>query len=263
METPKFEREAKQERLQMLQASLRAVMEDEDLFAKIIEFFPYPIEVYARDGTAVMVNRALLDEFKIPSRDMIVGRYNVFKDPKIEESGLLQMVREVFTGKTVTATDIRAPIDSLRESYKIEDLDIAMYQDATGFPIFDGQGEVAYVAMLLVTRRVYRGKAGVASAAEYIESHCGKAFDLNAAAKAANLSPYHFSRVFKSDVGLTPHNYYIKCKLERLMQKLRDESLTVKEAFLACGMEYTGYSFGVFKRHVGVTPTQYRERVLK
>lgn len=43
------------------------------------------------------------------------------------------------------------------------------------------------------------------------------------------------------------------------MEKLRDTSLTVKEAFEACGLDYSGHSFGLFKKHVGVTPLKYRE----
>ncbi len=52
----------------MLQASFQAVLGQEELFSKIIEFFPYPIEVYTRDGTAVMVNRAMLAEFGVASK---------------------------------------------------------------------------------------------------------------------------------------------------------------------------------------------------
>ncbi len=47
------------------------------------------------------------------------------------------------------------------------------------------------------------------------------------------------------------------------MEMLRDANLSVREAFDACGMEYSVHSFGVFKKYVGVTPAQYREMIKK
>jgi AraC-like DNA-binding protein len=257
-------RGSKQNRLNMLQTSFEAVLEQEELFSKIIDFFPYPIEVFARDGTAIMVNRAMLAEFGIPDKDLIIGKYNIFQDPDIEKSGLTALVKEVFNGRTHTVTDIQVPLESIRKRYKIEDLKIdCMYQDATGFPIRDEQGEVSYVAVLLITRRVYKGRISIVRALEYLENNWDKEYNLNEAAKAAGLSPHHFARVFKSDVGTTPYSYYLKLKIEHLMEKLRDTNLTVKEAFEACGLEYTGHSFGIFKKYVGVTPRQYREITVK
>ena len=80
--------EVNPDRLGMLQASLKAVLEQKDLFANIIDFFPYPMEVFTKDGTTAMVNRSLLNEFSLPDRELIIGKYNVFKDPEIEKAGL-------------------------------------------------------------------------------------------------------------------------------------------------------------------------------
>ena len=82
----------------------------------------------------------------------------------------------------------------------------AVYQDATGFPIFDQAGEVSHVAIMFITTGVYKGNISIAKAVEYRN----KKYSLTEAAKAAGLSPYHFARVFKSNMGITPRNYYIK-----------------------------------------------------
>ncbi len=44
----------------------------------MIECFPYPIQIYAPDGTSVLVNKAMLAEFHVISQDMVVGKYNIF-----------------------------------------------------------------------------------------------------------------------------------------------------------------------------------------
>jgi len=73
----------------------------EELLAKVIDCFPYPIEVYAPDGTAVLVNKALLNEYHVSVPEEIVGKYNIFKDPAVIASGQLHMVKRAFQGETV------------------------------------------------------------------------------------------------------------------------------------------------------------------
>lgn len=79
----------------------------ETFFRQIVEQLPFPVEVFTPDGTAVMVNKALLDMSGIPSADMIIGRYNILKDPAIEERGIKEYVTRAFMGETVHFTDIQ------------------------------------------------------------------------------------------------------------------------------------------------------------
>ncbi len=62
-----------------LAAAFQALHENEELLARVIDYFPYPVEVFAPDGTTVMVNKAVLDEYHISDPGMIVGRYNIFE----------------------------------------------------------------------------------------------------------------------------------------------------------------------------------------
>ncbi|MDI9482399.1 MAG: AraC family transcriptional regulator [Bacillota bacterium] len=250
-----------QNSLNMIQMSLNNSLSKGELFYNIIDFFPYPIEVYARDGTMIMVNRAMLREFDVPGKDIVIGKYNIFKDPEMEKAGLSALVRDIFDEKTNTVTDIKVPFKSIRRSYKSGRSDIyAKYQDAITFPILDKAGGVSNVGVLFITRRVYKGNPGIARALEYLEDNWNKAYNLKEVAKAANLSPYHFSRVFKNDTGLTPYSYYMKIKLENLTKMLCDENYTIREVFNVCGMPYSGHSFSVFKKYAGVTPKQYRKK---
>ena len=247
--------------LNMIQMSLNNSLSQGELFYNIIDFFPYPIEVYARDGTIMMVNRAMLREFDVPGKDMIIGKYNIFKDPEMEKAGLSDLVRDIFDGKTHMAADIKVPFKSIRKSFKTGSSDIyARYQDAIAFPILDKAGTISNVGVLFITRRIYKGNPGIARAVEYLEDNWNKAYNLKEMAKAASLSPYHFSRVFKNDTGLTPYNYYMKIKIEHLTKMLCDENYTIREVFNACGMPYSGHSFSIFKKYVGVTPRQYRKQ---
>jgi len=240
--------------------SFQSFFGKEELLAKVIEFFPYPIQVYASDGTSVLVNKAMLAEFHNVSPDMVVGKYNIFKDPYIIASGQLHAVKRAFQGETVFFPDVRVPLEDITERYGIKDLDVeALYQDVTVFPILNDMNQVVFVVALLINRRVYRGKSEIEKAKEYLESHWMDKFDASETAKAACLSKAHFTKLFKKHTGVTPYEYYINYKISKLKEKLLDTNLSVAQAFAACNMDYNGHSARLFKEKVGVSPSDYRK----
>ncbi len=238
------------------------VPENEELFFKIIEFFPYPIQVYSPDGTSVMVNSALLDEFEVPDREMVIGRYNILKDPDISRAGLFEAVQQAFSGEVVYVKDAEVPLKTIKELYNTECYHVdAAYQDATLFPILNNDGQVLYIVVILITRRIYRGKESIIKAKEYLRNNWLHEFDIDRVAQAANLSPYYLSRLFKKDVGMTPYNFYLSIKIDKIKEKLCDMNLTVSEAFAACGVDYHGNIARLFKKSVGLTPSEYRKKI--
>ncbi|MGI6449182.1 MAG: helix-turn-helix domain-containing protein [Desulfitobacteriia bacterium] len=240
--------------------SFQSLFGKKELLAKVIEYFPYPIQVYAPDGTSVLVNKAVLAEYHISSPDMIVGKYNVFKDPAVIASGQLPVLKRAFQGETVFFRDVRVPLVEIAERYGMQDFDMeAVYQDITVFPILNNQKQVIYVAAFLINRRVYRGKDVIAKAKEYIESHWLDKFNADATAKAACLSKAHFIKLFKKHTGITPHEYYINYKISKLKEKLLDADLSIAQAFAACNMEYNGHSARVFRDKTGLSPSAYRK----
>ena len=239
--------------------SLQSFLGKEELLAKVIECFPYPIQVYAPDGTSVLVNQAILDEYHVSSSDMIVGKYNIFKDPYIVASGQIPVIKRAFKGETVFFPDVRVPLEDIVERYGVKDLDVeAIYQDITIFPILDDEKRVNYVVAFLINRRVYRGKDEIEKAKEYIENHWLERFDLNETAKVACLSKTYFTKLFKKHTGVTPHEYYTNYKISKLKEKLLDTNLSIAQAFSACNMDYNGHSARVFKEKTGLSPSAYR-----
>lgn len=239
--------------------SFQSFFGKEELLARVIECFPYPIQIYSPDGTSVLVNKAMLNEFRVNSPDMIIGKYNIFEDPDIIASGQIHVLKRAFSGETVFFSDVRVPLERIVKYYGIQDLDVeAMYQDITIFPILDDNKRVIYVAAILITRRVYRGKDEIEKAKEYIENHCMDKFDLRETAKAVHLSKAHFAKLFKKHTGMTPHEYYINFKISKVKEKLLDPNLSIAQAFAACNMDYNGHSARVFKNKTGLSPSAYR-----
>jgi AraC-like DNA-binding protein len=244
--------------------SFQETFANEGLFAKIIEFFPYPIQVLSLEGTSLMINKAMAREFQIRRPEMHVGRYNVFSDPIMIKLGIVDQVRQVLKGKTVYLKDVSVPYHEVIELYGEGDSDInAMYQDITIFPLLGPDNKPVCFVAVFFTKKVYRGKQEITEAREYMEKQWQEPFSLDDLAKQVKMSTSHFSRLFKKHVGCTPHRYYINVKINKIKEKLLDPNITIAEAFSACGLDYHGYYARLFKDNTGFSPTDYRKMLLK
>jgi AraC family transcriptional regulator len=82
--------------------------------------------------------------------------------------------------------------------------------------------------------------------------------DLATLAKSVGLSAFHFARAFKQSTGMPPHRYQIMQRIERAKNLLVDTGLPISDVAAAVGYEDQGQLARLFRREVGVTPSQYR-----
>ena len=243
-----------------LDKSFQSLFEEQELLAKVIEFFPYPIQIFSLDGTAKLINKANLEMIGIRSIESHVGKYNVFEDPIVRELGFMEQVRQVLTGKTVYLTDFNASYQDMIRYFNVQDRDIqTISSDITCFPLVNADGVVECFAAVFIFKKIYRGKEEIERGRQYIETHWQEPFDANETARAACLSKAHFTKLFKKHTGVTPHEYYINYRISKLKEKLLDTNLSIAQAFAACNMNYNGHSARLFKEKVGVTPSVYRK----
>ena len=246
--------------------SSHALLHNRSFLYQVMELFPIPIEIFAPDGTTVFVNQVFLEEYNISGPDQIVGRYNLLKDPVVnDELGLREYVRRAFEGETLSASDVRVPFDDMSNRYnaRSEEFDIDdLYKDIISFPLWNGDNSIAYIVNIFITTRMYQGRSDIAKAKEYIEVHWQEEFDIDQMAEIIHLSRYHFSRLFKKHTGMTPYSYYQDIKIKKLKETLCDTNLSVKEVFNSCGADYSGNLAKKFRKKVGMTPTQYRQMML-
>jgi AraC-like DNA-binding protein len=77
-------------------------------------------------------------------------------------------------------------------------------------------------------------------------------------ARAAGLSPAHFSREFRRTFGESPHVYLLTRRLERAAALLRNTDNSVAEICMAVGLSSVGSFTTSFTRLYGRSPTAYR-----
>lgn len=83
--------------------------------------------------------------------------------------------------------------------------------------------------------------------------------DVAALARAAHVSPTHFTRTFRKAYGATPHQFLIARRMERAALQLRETDKPVTEISLDVGFRSLGSFSSTFRRWLGVTPSAYRE----
>jgi len=96
------------------------------------------------------------------------------------------------------------------------------------------------------------------SARDLVDNRYAEPLDLEALARAAHVSPRHFSRSFRQTFGETPHQYLLTRRIERACHLLRTTDMQVAEVCLAVGFKGVGSFTTTFRRHVGASPTEYR-----
>src|SRR5262245_2876405 len=95
-------------------------------------------------------------------------------------------------------------------------------------------------------------------ARDLADARYGEPLDVAALARAAHLSPAHFSREFRREFGETPHQYLLTRRLERAAALLRITDWSVAEICVNVGLQSIGSFTTSFGRAYGMSPTAYR-----
>jgi len=96
---------------------------------------------------------------------------------------------------------------------------------------------------------------------EYIHAHLDTKVELSRLADVAGVNLYHFARAFKQSTGESPHQYVLRRRIEHAKELLRRPHLSVIEASARTGFVDQSHFSKVFRRMVGMAPSEYRNRM--
>jgi AraC-like DNA-binding protein len=111
-----------------------------------------------------------------------------------------------------------------------------------------------------VTPEELANLARLRRARDLMDREYASPLDVAVLARAALMSPAHFSRQFRAAYGETPYSYLMTRRIERAKALLRRADLTVTEVCLEVGCTSLGSFSARFTEIVGETPTAYRAR---
>lgn len=93
---------------------------------------------------------------------------------------------------------------------------------------------------------------------DYIENHLDEDISLDALARQACLSKYHFHRLFRQAVGEPVHQYIRKRRMERAAAVLAETDRPIMEIALNCQYASQEAFSRAFQRTYSFTPGKYR-----
>ena len=110
---------------------------------------------------------------------------------------------------------------------------------------------------------VSRSNTIVGTVKAYIEdnyaSHITKA-DLGA---LVFLNSDYLAKVFKKETGIALNDYISSVRVEKAKVMLADESISLGDVAMKAGFDYYSYFSTIFKKQVGISPSDYRRQLLE
>jgi AraC family transcriptional regulator len=83
---------------------------------------------------------------------------------------------------------------------------------------------------------------------------------LLAMAEQANVSPFHFARTFRKTIGVTPHQFVLRQRIQRSLKLIKEGKLPLSQIALESGFYDQAHFTHAFRKVIGVTPAQYASR---
>ena len=103
----------------------------------------------------------------------------------------------------------------------------------------------------------------VANCVRYIDAHfCDPKVDIETVCDVAFISVSSLQRAFAKHFGMSPKQYLIQLRMNRALELLTENELSVKEISFACGFTDEKYFSRAFKKKYGYSPSLLRKHMI-
>lgn len=138
-------------------------------------------------------------------------------------------------------------------------------EELLGTETMEGLKKYASVIAERASRKIDENKASgaVDSALRFIEENYRGPIDLDETAAAAGVSASYFSVLFKRKTGVNFSEHLNKLRIRKACTLLENPNLKISTIASSVGYNDDKYFFSVFKKIMGVTPNQFREKMFR
>ncbi len=206
-------------------------------------------------GAFLLAACGLLDGRRVTTHWSVAGRLaQAFPEVEVDADALYTA-----DGKLRTAAGVTAGLD-LALALVEEDLgrevamrvasQLVMYFKRPGGQMqFSRHGEAAPM-----------GRSALQALQRWVVGHLAEDHSVARLAARMKLSPRHFARMFRAEVGVSPAAWVESARVAAARQLLEEGQRAPKQVAVDCGFSDADHLRRAFVQHVGITPAEYRKR---
>lgn len=97
---------------------------------------------------------------------------------------------------------------------------------------------------------------------QVINENYSKPLTVETIAKMIHFTPNYIGLIFKNEKKVSINHYIMEVRLQKSKELLANENVHINDIALQCGYENTTYFHTKFKKELGITPNEYRQRIL-
>ncbi|MDR0992903.1 MAG: response regulator [Ruminococcus sp.] len=168
------------------------------------------------------------------------------------------------TAAAVTC-NIASRLSGIRDSFAAAEKTIKAAHAIGGSEIIDVGDNVNNADDTVMSERKMQSKYSqiINQAKEYVtENFCDPDISLISTAKYVGMSPAHFSTIFAQSTGTSFINYLTSMRVNRAKELLENSDMKLSAIAMEIGYNEPNYFSHVFKKVLGITPKEYRNKYL-
>src|SRR5215468_4028458 len=224
----------------------RSAMQRVTFQAGEMGFHPRHSERWVGSGNQERLLLGISDAALRAAREEVRGTVELGHWCRMADARLAALVKAVNAERIAGFASGRLFLDSIEQAIAAALVDAYAGQSRSARPLQVGLGPA----------RLRRIK-------EFVQAKMEDELTLIEMAQSVELSPAHFSRMFRKSTGESPHQFVLRQRVERAKEMLREAEMRVLDVAVACGFKTQQHFARVFRRIYGASPTDYRYEVLR
>jgi AraC family transcriptional regulator len=205
-------------------------------------FFPRRMERWVGAGQQERLLFCISDAALTAAREGISGAVELGHWCKMTDVRLAALLKAVNAERIAGFPSGRLFLDSIEQAIAAALVDAFAGQSRSVLPLRGGLGPARL-------RRI----------TELVHARMEDELTLIEMAQSVELSPAHFSRMFRKSTGEAPHQFVLRNRMERAKEMLRAPEARVLDVAVACGFKTQQHFARVFRHMCGASPTEYRQ----
>jgi AraC family transcriptional regulator len=102
----------------------------------------------------------------------------------------------------------------------------------------------------------------VETAKEFIHQYFCENISLHQLARHCHTSSFHFSRIFKTVLNLSPHQYLLRVRLQHAKMLITSSEKPIGDIAFECGFNSLEHFATAYKQHFKISPTKHRKELV-